>query len=117
MFDRPGGIDTSPYATGAQWDDPYGWAPLQLVACEGIWRYGDAADANLVSKQFLSMIAENFRREGTIREKYNVVTRSSETKVRVGYSQNQIGFGWTNGVYLVLRHGENKAKETRRDGH
>ncbi len=105
-FDRPGGIDTSPYTTGAQWDNPYGWAPLQLVVCEGLRHYGDAADARLATQQFMSMVAENFRRDGTIREKYNVVTRSSETQVRVGYSQNQVGFGWTNGVYLVLRHEE-----------
>ena len=31
---------------------------------------------------FLATIAENFRRDGTIREKYNVVTRSSESGVR-----------------------------------
>ncbi len=105
-FDRPGGIDTSPYTTGAQWDNPYGWAPLQLVAWEGLRRNGDAADAGTAAQQFLSMVAENFRRDGTMREKYNVVTRSSETQVKVGYSQNQIGFGWTNGVYLVLRHEE-----------
>jgi alpha,alpha-trehalase len=69
-----------------------------------LWRYGDLKDAVLISQQFLSMVAENFRRDGTIREKYNVVTRSSETQVHVGYLQNQIGFGWTNGTYLVLRH-------------
>jgi alpha,alpha-trehalase len=104
LFDRPGGIDTSPYTTGAQWDNPYGWAPVQLIAEEGLRRYGDSKNADLVSQQFLSMVAENFRHDGTIREKYNVVTRSSETRVNVGYSQNQIGFGWTNGAYLVLRH-------------
>ena len=104
LFDRPGGIDTSPYTTGAQWDNPYGWAPVQLIAGEGLRRCGDSKDADLASRQFLSMVAENFRRDGTIREKYNVVMRSSETQVNVGYSQNQIGFGWTNGAYLVLRH-------------
>jgi len=34
--------------------------------------------------QFLSTIAENFRRDGTIREKYNVVTRSSESHIEAG---------------------------------
>lgn len=104
VFDRQGGIDTSPYTTGAQWDNPYGWAPVQLIADEGLRRYADSKDASIASQQFLSMVADNFRRDGTIREKYNVVTRSSETRVNVGYSQNQIGFGWTNGAYLVLRH-------------
>ena len=50
------------------------------------------------------MVLENFRRDHTIREKYNVVTRSSETAVVEGYSQNVTGFGWTNGVFLELLH-------------
>jgi alpha,alpha-trehalase len=47
-------------------------------------------------------VAENFRRDGTIREKYNAVTRSSETQVTAGYHMNIVGFGWTNGVFLAL---------------
>ena len=47
-------------------------------------------------------MAENFRRDGTIREKYNAVTRSSETQVTAGYHMNIVGFGWTNGVFLEL---------------
>jgi alpha,alpha-trehalase len=50
------------------------------------------------------MINENFRRDGTIREKYNVITRSDETKVAVGYEANVIGFGWTNAAFLALLH-------------
>jgi alpha,alpha-trehalase len=47
-------------------------------------------------------VAENFKREGTIREKYDVVTRSSEAHVSAGYQANVVGFGWTNGVFLEL---------------
>ncbi len=47
---------------------------------------------------------ENFRHDGTIREKYNVVTRSSEAKVATGYQINVVGFGWTNAAFLVLLH-------------
>lgn len=56
---------------------------------------------------------ESFRRDGTIREKYNVVTRSSETKVESGYHQNVIGFGWTNGAFLVLLHALRQAMAAR----
>ncbi len=90
--------------TGVQWDYPYGWAPTQLLAIEGLRRYGFNDDANRLSYKFLSMVDENFRRDGTIREKYNVVTRSDETKVAVGYQSNVIGFGWTNGAFLALLH-------------
>src|SRR6266516_5595847 len=90
--------------SGAQWDYPYAWAPTQLLAIEGLRRYGFNDDANRVSYKFLSMIAENFRRDGTIKEKYNAVTRSSETQVSAGYHMNVVGFGWTNGVFLELLH-------------
>jgi alpha,alpha-trehalase len=54
--------------------------------------------------EFLSMVAENFRKEGTIHEKYDVIARSWQTKVEAGYQMNVIGFGWTNGVFLELLH-------------
>jgi alpha,alpha-trehalase len=49
-------------------------------------------------------VAENFRRDGNIREKYNVVTRSSEAHVELGYEMNVVGFGWTNAAFLELLH-------------
>lgn len=104
IFEQPGGLAMSLQNTGAQWDYPYGWAPIQLIAVEGLRRYGYDEDANRVSYDFLSTVLQNFRRDGTIREKYNVVTRSSETKVEAGYQQNVIGFGWTNGVFLEHLH-------------
>jgi len=102
LFEQPGGIVTSRNNSGAQWDYPYGWAPIQLLAVEGLRRYGFTADADRISEEFLSMLLENFRRDRTLREKYNVVTRSAETEIEVGYTRNMIGFGWTNGVALVL---------------
>ena len=102
LFEQPGGLDMSPTESGGQWDHPYGWAPMQLVGIEGLRRYGFTNDANRLGYKFLSTVAENFRRDGTIREKYNVVTRSSETAVTAGYHMNIVGFGWTNGVFLEL---------------
>jgi alpha,alpha-trehalase len=104
LFEQPGGLVMSTQESKGQWDYPYGWAPTQLVAIEGLRRYGFDKDADRDSYNFLSMILENFRRDGTIREKYNVVTRSSETKVEAGYQQNVVGFGWTNGTFLVFLH-------------
>jgi alpha,alpha-trehalase len=104
VFEQPGGLVMSPHETGGQWDYPYAWAPNQLLADEGIRRYGFNDDADRVSYEFLSTVAENFRRDGTIREKYNAVTRSSETQVTAGYHMNIVGFGWTNGVFLELLH-------------
>ncbi len=104
IFEQPGGLAMSSNFADVQWDYPYGWAPTQIVAIEGLRRYGFNDDANRISYNFLATIAENFRRDGTIREKYNVVTRSSESGVHAGYQQNVIGFGWTNAAFLVFLH-------------
>jgi alpha,alpha-trehalase len=103
-FEQPGGLVMSPYETGGQWDFPYAWAPNQLMAIEGMRRNGFHEEANRVSDKFLSMVMENFRRDGTIREKYDAVKRSSDTQVTAGYHINIVGFGWTNGVFLALLH-------------
>lgn len=103
LFERPGGIMTSTVVTGAQWDAPFGWAPLQLLAVEGLRRAGDATDADRIARAFISMLLDDFERRGTLLEKYDVVRRSSELgALRFGYRSNEIGFGWTNGVALEL---------------
>ena len=104
VFEQPGGVVMSTYDTHLQWDFPYGWAPVNLIDIEGLRAYGDDGDANRLSYNFLSMIVQNFRRDGTIREKYNLVTRSDEQNITVGYHVNVIGFGWTNGAFLSLLH-------------
>jgi len=103
-LEQPGGLVMSPYESEGQWDFPYAWAPTQLVAIEGMRNYGFHTDADRISYNFLSMIAANFRHDGTIREKYDAVTRSSETAVKAGYNINVVGFGWTNAVFLEFLH-------------
>jgi alpha,alpha-trehalase len=104
IFEQPGGIVMSRFESQAQWDYPYGWAPIHLLAIEGLRRYGDDTDADRVSLKFLSMILENFRRDHTLREKYDVVNRTAATHIHAGYAQNVTGFGWTNAVFLELLH-------------
>jgi alpha,alpha-trehalase len=104
IFDRPGGLPLSTYESGAQWDLPYGWGNIEMLAIDALRRYGFNADADHVSYEFLSTVAENFRRDGTIKEKYNVVTKSSEAHVELGYEMNVVGFGWTNAAFLELLH-------------
>jgi alpha,alpha-trehalase len=103
-FERMGGIAMSVQETQGQWDYPFGWAPIQLLAVEGMRRYGHNAEADRVATEFLSTVLKNFERNGTIREKYNVVTGSSDTNVKVGYATNVIGFGWTNAAFVELLH-------------
>ena len=102
LFEHEGGVAMSTTDSGVQWDYPYGWAPIQLLTVEGLRRYGYRADADRISKKFLAMVLANFERDGTIREKYNVVTDSSNIQVAEGYRDNIVGFGWTNAVFLEL---------------
>ncbi len=105
LFERSGGLLTSTVVTGAQWDAPFGWAPLQLFAVEGLRRAGDPRDADRIARAFLSMLVEDFERRGSLFEKYDVVRDSSEVapgRLRFGYTSNEVGFGWTNGVALEL---------------
>lgn len=104
LFEKAGGLTTSTQLTGAQWDAPNAWAPLQLLALEGLRRYGYDKDADRIADKFLSMVLEDFERDGTIHEKYDAETRTSRVKVTAGYQTNVVGFGWTNGVFLELLH-------------
>ena len=103
-IEQPGGLVMSPYETEGQWDFPYAWAPTQIIAVEGLRKYGYNTEADRISYKFVGMIAENFHRDGTIREKYNAVTRSSETAVKAGYNINVVGFGWSNAAVTVFLH-------------
>lgn len=104
VFERRGGLAASATDSGVQWDLPYGWAPLEWIAADGMMRSGDAADAERVAQEFTATVRDSFERDHTIREKYNVVTGSSEFQVTAGYRQNVVGFGWTNGVYLEMEN-------------
>ncbi len=78
LFERVGGLQTSTTESGDQWDAPFGWAPLELIAVEGLRRYGYRTEADRISAKFLGMVAEQYRKSGMILEKYDVVRRSIE---------------------------------------
>jgi alpha,alpha-trehalase len=106
-FEAPGGLLTSTEITGNQWDAPFGWAPLQMIAAAGLRRYGYHEDANRIAAKFVSLVAKELDEHGTIVEKYDVRRRESDVAadIRFGYSENQVGFGWTNGAVLDLLAG------------
>jgi alpha,alpha-trehalase len=103
-FEAPGGLLTSTTISGSQWDAPYGWAPLQLIAAQGLRRYGYADAADRLSARFLQLVTKDFEEHGTIVEKYDVVQRRSDVAagLRFGYSSNEVGFGWTNAAFVEL---------------
>jgi alpha,alpha-trehalase len=102
-FERPGGLQTSTFVSGNQWDSPFGWAPLELIAVEGLRQYGYNEDAERISMKFLSLVRDEYLRQGYIVEKYDVVNRGSNVSaIHFGYSANQAGFGWTNAAFTAL---------------
>jgi alpha,alpha-trehalase len=102
-FEQPGGLAMSDFASGVQWDLPFGWAPTTWLAVGGLDRYGYHQDATRVAHEFSKTVLDNFEHDGTMREKYNIVDGSANVKVAAGYKSNVVGFGWTNGVYLKLQ--------------
>jgi len=91
-----------------QWDHPYGWAPHQMLAWQGFRNYGLDADATRLAYRWLYTIAKNAHDyNGTIPEKYNVVTGSHEVFVEYGNVGTKFayiateGFGWMNASFEV----------------
>ncbi len=97
----PGGVVTTIYRTGQQWDAPNGWAPLQWMAYKGLKNYGFTELSNQIKNNWLANCEKVFAETGKMMEKYNVM----DTTVSAGGGEypNQDGFGWTNGVYLKMK--------------
>jgi alpha,alpha-trehalase len=101
-FERPGGLSMSNTNTGLQWDEPFGWAPTNWIAVAGLESSGFRSDAQRIAREWNETVDTGFAHDGTLREKYNVESGNANVKVSAGYTVNQIGFGWTNAVYLKM---------------
>ena len=77
---------------------------MQMIAINGLRRYGYAKEADRITANFLSMVLKDFIEHNTIVEKYDVERRSSQlgAGIKFGYAANQIGFGWTNAAFIEL---------------
>jgi alpha,alpha-trehalase len=97
-FLRDGGVVTSVYHTGQQWDAPNGWAPLQFITVQGLINYGEHRLARTIAERWMAVNEKVFKSTGRMLEKYNVENTGLESGG--GEYPTQDGFGWTNGVYL-----------------
>jgi alpha,alpha-trehalase len=97
-----GGLITTLYKTGQQWDAPNGWAPLQWMAYKGLKNYGYIELAQAIKNNWLHNCEKVFAETGKMMEKYNVM--DSTIVAGGGEYPNQDGFGWTNGVYLKMKN-------------
>ncbi len=100
IFLMPGGVVTTPYNTGEQWDAPNGWAPLQWLTIKGLQNYGNDELASEIRSRWLKLNKDVYQRTYKMLEKYNVEDLTKESGG--GEYPTQDGFGWTNGVYQKL---------------
>jgi alpha,alpha-trehalase len=104
IFERAGGLQTSDVTSGNQWDAPFAFAPLHVLAVKGLRQYGFRAEADRISRKFIAMVVNDFVEHGTIKEKYNAVTAESDVTahLKFGYTSNEVGFGWTNAAIVLF---------------
>jgi alpha,alpha-trehalase len=115
-LEQPGGlaatakesVESARRNDARQWDYPYGWAPHQMLAWQGFKNYGLDTGAGRLAYRWLYTIAKNAHDyNGTIPEKYNVVTGSHEVFVEYGNVGTKFsyiapeGFGWMNASFEV----------------
>lgn len=101
-------VESARYPDPRQWDYPYGWAPHQILAWQALRNYGFDADAGRLAYRWLYTIAKNAHDyNGTIPEKYNVVTGSHDVFVEYGNVGTKFayiateGFGWMNASFEI----------------
>jgi alpha,alpha-trehalase len=103
LFEHPGGLAISDTDSGVQWDLPYGWAPTEWIAVQGLLRAHDSSDARRIAGEFNRTVRTTYQHDHAIYEKYDVVNGTRQFRVTAGYTQNVVGFGWTNAVYLEFQ--------------
>ena len=101
-FLKPGGLVTTLYHSGQQWDAPNGWAPLQWMSVYALLNYGYKKEAKDIMERWLALNEKVFKNTGKMMEKYNVEDLSLLSGG--GEYETQDGFGWTNGVALSFKN-------------
>eukprot|EP00096_Caligus_rogercresseyi_P005944 TRINITY_DN2202_c0_g1_i1.p1 TRINITY_DN2202_c0_g1~~TRINITY_DN2202_c0_g1_i1.p1 ORF type:complete len:610 (-),score=156.36 TRINITY_DN2202_c0_g1_i1:484-2313(-) len=96
-----GGIPTSLFNTGQQWDFPNAWPPLQHMLVVGLKNSGQRAWAQNLARLYTDATMFGCSEEGDackIFEKYSVTEQGAAGGG--GEYEVQEGFGWTNGVII-----------------
>jgi alpha,alpha-trehalase len=83
-----------------QWAYPNGWAPLHWLVVHGLKSYGFYHEAEVIARSWIRNNLDHFERNKVFREAYNVI--NPELPPRPGLYPPQLGFGWTNSVFIDL---------------
>lgn len=93
-----------------QWDYPYGWAPHQILAWQGLSEYGYVGVATRLSYRWLYIMTKAFvDYNGIVVEKYDVTRGTDPHRVDAEYGNQgadfkgvaKEGFGWVNASYVL----------------
>ena len=99
---RRGGVaGSSRFDSTHQWDGDNGWAPAQVIAVEGLRRYGFAEPARAIAQRWITALATVFEKHGGFFERINVETL--DLPIRKGHQYPvQEGFLWTNSSFVWM---------------
>lgn len=93
-----------------QWDYPFGWAPHQILAWEGLSNYNYNGHAKRLAYRWLFMMTKAFvDYNGIVVEKYDITRAIDPHRVEAEYGNQgadfkgvaKEGFGWVNTSYLL----------------
>ncbi|KAI9299086.1 trehalase-domain-containing protein [Neoconidiobolus thromboides FSU 785] len=89
-----------------QWDYPFGWAPHQIMAWQGLENYGYSDIAKRLAYRWLYTIVKSFVDfNGVVPEKFDIVSMTHQVKVEYGNVGVDFkfvpreGFGWMNASF------------------
>ncbi|XP_008562861.1 PREDICTED: trehalase-like, partial [Galeopterus variegatus] len=110
------GIPTSLRETGQQWDFPNAWAPLQDFVIRGLAKSPSPRTQEVAFQLAQNWIRTNFdvySQKSAMYEKYDISNGGQPGCG--GEYEVQEGFGWTNGVALMLldRYGDRLSSGTQ----
>uniref|UniRef100_A0A2K5D071 Trehalase n=1 Tax=Aotus nancymaae TaxID=37293 RepID=A0A2K5D071_AOTNA len=110
------GIPTSLQKTGQQWDFPNAWAPLQDLVIRGLAKAALPRAQEVAFQLAQNWIRTNFdvySQKSAMYEKYDISNGGQPGGG--GEYEVQEGFGWTNGVVLMLldRYGDRLTSGTQ----
>ena len=93
-----------------QWDYPFGWAPHQIFAWDGLTQYGYKGISKRLAYRWLYMMTKAFvDYNGIVVEKYDVTRGTDPHRVEAEYGNQGAdfkgvateGFGWVNSSYII----------------
>ncbi|KAI9771407.1 MAG: alpha,alpha-trehalase nth1 [Geoglossum umbratile] len=85
--------ELTPTRPGYQWDYPFGWAPHQILAWDGLIRYGFQEEAERLAYRWLFMVTKVFVDfNGAVVEKYDVTRDVDPHRVDAEYGNQGTDF-------------------------